>query len=47
MAMQNAAMQNAAQNPSDPFTGNVPKSTSLSANFAWADTFNASALNGG
>ena len=47
MAMQNAAMQNAAQNPSDPFTGNVPKSTSLSANFAWADTFDASALNGG
>ena len=47
MAMQNAAMQNAAQNPADPFEGNVPKSTSLSANFAWADTFNASALNGG
>ena len=47
MAMQNAAMQNAAQNPADPFSGNVPKSTSLSANFAWADTFDASALNGG
>ena len=47
MAMQNAAMQNSAQNPADPFEGNVPKSTSLSANFAWADTFNASALNGG
>jgi hypothetical protein len=47
MAIQQAAMQNAAQLPADPFEGNVPKSTSLSANFAWADTFNASALNGG
>lgn len=47
MAMQQAAMQNAAQLPADPFEGNVPKSTSLSANFAWADTFDASALNGG
>ncbi|MHB8423232.1 MAG: hypothetical protein ACYC9S_03435 [Leptospirales bacterium] len=47
MAMQQAAMQNAAQIPADPFAGNVPKSTSLSANFAWADTFDASALNGG
>ncbi|MHB1285909.1 MAG: hypothetical protein ACYCYP_04985 [Leptospirales bacterium] len=47
MAMQQAFMQNSAQIPADPFQGNVPKSTSLSANFAWADTFNASALNGG
>ncbi|MHB8423233.1 MAG: hypothetical protein ACYC9S_03440 [Leptospirales bacterium] len=47
MAMQQATMQNAAQIPSDPFEGNVPKSTSLSANYAWADTFDASALNGG
>lgn len=47
MAMQQAAMQNAAQLPADPFEGNVPQSTSLSANFAWADTFDASALNGG
>lgn len=47
MAMQQAFMQNSAQTPADPFQGNVPKSTSLSANFAWADTFNASALNGG
>ena len=47
MAMQQAAMQNAAQLPSDPFQGNVPKSTSLSANFAWMDTFDNSFLNGG
>lgn len=47
MAMQNAAMQSAAQSQTDTFSGNIPKSTSLSANFAWADTFDASALNGG
>jgi hypothetical protein len=47
MAMQNAAMQSAAQSQTGTFSGNIPKSTSLSANFAWADTFNASALNGG
>lgn len=47
MAMQQAAMQNAAQLPSDPFQGNVPKSTSLSANFAWMDTFDNGFLNGG
>ena len=47
MAMQSAAMQSAAQGQEVPFSGNIPKSTSLSANFAWADTFNASALNGG
>ena len=49
MNMQMAAMQNAAQNtPMDSsFDGNVPKSTSLSANFGWMDTFNNSYLNGG
>ena len=49
MNMQMAAMQNAAQNtPMDSsFDGNVPKSTSLSANFGWMDTFDNSALNGG
>jgi hypothetical protein len=49
MNMQMAAMQNAAQNtPVDSsFDGNVPKSTSLSANFGWMDTFDNSYLNGG
>ena len=47
MAMQQAAMQNAAQLPSDPFQGNVPKSTSMSANFGWMDTFDNSQFNGG
>ena len=49
MNMQMAAMQNAAQNtPVDSsFDGNVPKSTSLSANFGWMDTFDNSFLNGG
>ena len=47
MAMQQAAMGQNANVSGDPFQGNVPKSTSLSANFAWADTFNAQALNGG
>ncbi len=50
MNMQTAAMQNSAQSNASAdsaFDGNVPKSTSLSANFAWADTFDASALNGG
>jgi hypothetical protein len=49
MNMQMAAMQNAAQNaPVDAsFEGNVPKSTSLSANFGWMDTFDNSYLNGG
>ncbi|MCL4485913.1 MAG: hypothetical protein M1537_06235 [Nitrospirae bacterium] len=47
MAMQQAAMGQSANTSTDPFQGNVPKSTSLSANFAWADTFNAMALNGG
>ena len=49
MNMQMAAMQNAAQNtPMDSsFDGNVPKSTSLSANFGWMDTFDNSQFNGG
>ena len=47
MAMQQAAMGQNANVSGDPFQGNVPKSTSLSANFAWMDTFDASALNGG
>ncbi len=50
MNMQTAAMQNSAQSNASAdsaFDGNVPKSTSLSANFVWADTFDASALNGG
>ena len=46
MAMQQAAMGQGASGGAS-FDGNVPKSTSLSANFAWADTFNAQALNGG
>jgi len=46
MAMQQAVMANGASS-SSTFDGNVPKSTSLSANFSWADTFDASALNGG
>ncbi|MDA8027503.1 MAG: hypothetical protein M0Z25_00775 [Nitrospiraceae bacterium] len=47
MAMQQAAMGQNANVSGDPFQGNVPKSTSLSANFAWMDTFDANALNGG
>ena len=47
MAMQQAAMGQNGNISGDPFQGNVPKSTSLSANFAWMDTFDASAFNGG
>ena len=47
MAMQQAVMGQNANVSGDPFQGNVPKSTSLSANFAWMDTFDASAFNGG
>ena len=47
MAMQQAAMGQNANVSGDPFQGNVPKSTSLSANFAWMDTFDNSYLNGG
>jgi hypothetical protein len=46
MAMQQAAMSQSNSTSSD-FEGNVPKSTSLSANFAWMDTFDNSFLNGG
>ena len=46
MAMQQAAMSQTSPTSSD-FEGNVPKSTSLSANFAWMDTFDNSFLNGG
>ncbi|MEC4683707.1 MAG: hypothetical protein VST70_08560 [Nitrospirota bacterium] len=46
MAMQQAAMSQSNSTPSD-FEGNVPKSTSLSANFAWMDTFDNSVFNGG
>ena len=46
MAMQQAVMANGASGNSS-FDGNVPKSTSLSANFGWMDTFDANALNGG
>lgn len=47
MAMQQAVMGQNANASGDPFQGNVPKSTSLSANFGWMDTFDNSALNGG
>ena len=47
MAMQQAAMGQNANVSGDPFQGNVPKSTSLSANFAWMDTFDNSVFNGG
>ena len=47
MAMQQAAMGQSANVSGDPFQGNVPKSTSLSANFAWMDTFDNSIFNGG
>jgi len=47
MAMQQAAMGQNANVSGDPFQGNVPKSTSLSANFGWMDTFDNNALNGG
>ena len=47
MAMQQAAMGQNSDVSGDPFQGNVPKSTSLSANFAWMDTFDNSFLNGG
>ena len=46
MAMQQAVMANGASGNSS-FDGNVPKSTSLSANFGWMDTFDNSFLNGG
>ncbi len=47
MAMQQAAMGQNSNVSGDPFQGNVPKSTSLSANFAWMDTFDNSQFNGG
>ena len=47
MAMQQAAMGQNGKISGDPFQGNVPKSTSLSANFGWMDTFDNSFLNGG
>ena len=47
MAMQQAAMGQNANVSGDPFQGNVAKSTSLSANFAWMDTFDNTLLNGG
>ena len=46
MAMQQAVMANGASENSS-FDGNVPKSTSLSANFGWMDTFDNSQFNGG
>ncbi len=46
MAMQQAVMANGAAGSSS-FDGNVPKSTSLSANFGYMDTFDANTLNGG
>ena len=46
MAMQQAVMANGASGNSS-FDGNVPKSTSLSANFGWMDTFDNSVFNGG
>ena len=47
MAMQQAVMGQNANASGDPFQGNVPKSTSLSANFGWMDTFDNSVFNGG
>ena len=46
MSMQQAVMANGASGNSS-FDGNVPKSTSLSANFGWMDTFDNSVFNGG
>ena len=46
MAMQQAVMANGASGNSS-FDGNVPKSTSLSANFGWMDTFDNALMNGG
>ena len=46
MAMQQAVMANGASGNSS-FDGNVPKSTSLSANFGWMDTFDNSVFGGG
>ena len=46
MAMQQAVMAGGASGNSS-FDGNVPKSTSLSANFGWMDTFDNSVFNGG
>ena len=46
MAMQQAVMANGASGNSS-FDGNVPKSTSLSANFGYMDTFDNSVFNAG
>ena len=46
MAMQQAVMANGASGNSS-FDGNVPKSTSLSANFGWMDTFDNSVFGDG
>ena len=46
MAMQQAVMAGGASGNSS-FDGNVPKSTSLSANFGWMDTFDNSVFGGG
>ncbi len=46
MAMQQAVMAGGASGNSS-FDGNVPKSTSLSANFGYMDTFNNQLLSGG
>lgn len=46
MAMQQAVMANGASSSSS-FDGNVPKSTSLSANFGYMDTFDNSVFNAG
>ena len=46
MAMQQAVMAGGASGNSS-FDGNVPKSTSLSANFGWMDTFDNALMNGG
>ncbi|MHB8370284.1 MAG: hypothetical protein ACYDBP_11480 [Leptospirales bacterium] len=46
MAMQQAVMANGASS-SSTFDGNVPKSTSLSANFGWMDTFDNSVFGSG
>ena len=46
MAMQQAVMAGGASGNSS-FDGNVPKSTSLSANFGYMDTFDNSQFNGG
>ena len=46
MAMQQAVMAGGASGNSS-FDGNVPKSTSISANFGWMDTFDNALMNGG